>query len=72
MSYCRWICNDEAGRASDVYVFKDISGGYTTLLRNWERHNDTTRDACADRLSRMKAAGLAVPQYVIDDLRAEP
>jgi hypothetical protein len=71
MSYCRWISSDETGRPSDVYVYQDVGGGWTTLTRNpWTRHNDATKAGCADRLSAMKVSGLAVPQYVIDDLRA--
>ena len=115
MSYCRW--SDD----SDVYVYEDVSGGWTThvagrrrvdppaqpslallaegqvfwwmLLERMRRSaldvtgdpmeriaapsagesfNDPSPGECADRLERLRAEGLIVPQYAIDDLRDEP
>ena len=114
MSYCRWTDD------SDVYVYEDASGGWTThvagrrridpppgpsleLLRDgqvfWylmldrmsdsarevtgdpmedlaapsagKSFNDPTPGECADRLEALRAEGLMVPQYAIDDLREE-
>lgn len=36
-----------------------------------ESFNDATPGECADRLERMRASGLNVPQYAIDALREE-
>ena len=36
-----------------------------------ETFNDPTAGECADRLERLKADGLNVPQYAIDSLRRE-
>ncbi len=116
MSYCRWSSDCYQ---SDVYVYADVSGGFTTCVSgrryrplkpvptppaesspggyllywsecsawiddqsNWEwqdveheaagqSFNDDTAKECADRLRALRAAGLNVPQYAIDDLDAE-
>ena len=36
-----------------------------------QTYNDPTASACADRLEQLRAAGFVVPQYAIDELRAE-
>lgn len=68
MSYCRWSTDD--GR-SDVYVYHDIRGGWTTHVRGGEDYNDPTSSECADRLVAIREAGHYVPQGAIDNLRAE-
>lgn len=119
MSYCRWSSDCHQ---SDVYVYADVSGGFTTHVATRKRHplkpvpvhtktigetpadafiaywtacsswvddesnwewrdidhvaagqtfsDDTAKD-CADRLRKLKAEGVNVPQYAIDDLDAE-
>lgn len=60
MSYCRW--SDD----SDVYVYEDCRGGWTTHVTNGEDFNDSTPGDCADRLEKLKAQGFKVPQWAID------
>ncbi len=116
MSYCRWSSDCHQ---SDVYVYEDMNGGWTTHVAGGRRHplrsvpappdtttanmfivywmacerwvcdesnwewrpidakfaglsfNDGSAKDCADRLRSLKAAGLNVPQYAIDELDAE-
>lgn len=116
MSYCRFSSNCHQ---SDVYVYSDVCGGFTTHVAsrrrvplkpvpvppdgadpkatvaywmacsawvdevgNWmwqnipheaagEQFNDDTAKECADRLRRLQADGIKVPQYAIDELDAE-
>lgn len=72
MSYARWGC-------SDVYVYADTGGGWTTHLVTYpadrpfagETFNDPTPSACADRLELLRSHGWDVPQEAIDRLRDE-
>ena len=41
------------------------------LPHDEETFNDPTPAACADRLESLRALGYRVPQYAIDELRAE-
>lgn len=41
------------------------------LPHDGETFNDDTPGACADRLEALRALGYVVPQYAIDELRAE-
>ena len=114
VSYCRWTDD------SDVYVYEDASGGWTTHVAGRRRvgapppaplalaadgqifwymllhrmrqsalevtgdpmeeiaspsagmsFNDISPGECADRLEALRAEGLMVPQYAIDELREE-
>lgn len=56
---------------SDVYVYEDCQGGWTTHVKNGEDFNDPTPGDCADTLEELRKQGHKVPQYAIDELREE-
>ena len=66
MSYCRFGWD-----SSEVYVYADVSGGWTTHVAGAGSFNDPTAAACADRLESLRKEGVSVPQYAIDELRAD-
>ncbi len=61
MSYCRF------GPDSDVYVYADVGGGWTTHLvcngRGFVTHNDSTLEELRDRLIALREKGLTIPDY---------
>lgn len=68
MSFVRW--SDE----SDVYVFADVRGGWTTMLTGsagGDVYRDATRKPCRDRLLLLREMGYLVPQHPIDRLNRE-
>jgi hypothetical protein len=56
----------EVGRLVESLPLEPIGGPH-----DGERFEDTTPGACADTLERLRGEGYHVPQYAIDDLRAE-
>lgn len=65
MSYCR------SGDDSDVYVYLAARGWTTHVSYGGGTYLDFTAGACANRLERLRAEGLRVPQRAIDRLRKE-
>ena len=68
MSYCRWSSDNFQ---CDVYCYADVSGGYTTHVKDGKTYNDATPEQAADRLQELRNSGYKVPQYAIDELRSE-
>jgi len=64
MAFCRFGADD-----SDVYCFYNVNGFYE-VWANQEWSYKTAKGAIK-RLLRLKAEGLIVPQYAIDELEKE-
>lgn len=62
MSYCRW------SDTSDVYVYADVRGGWTTHHVDGTGGTDPTREACLLRLFAYRRAGGKVPDAVLEHL----
>lgn len=58
-----WLKDENEGK---LWRWVDVPDPYAG-----ETYNDASPGECADRLEALKAAGLVVPQYVIDSLREE-
>ena len=69
MAYARWGCD-----GSDVYVFMDVSGGFTCCgcdLVSEPRSNFATKGEMVEHLLAHRAAGHTVPEYAIENIRNE-
>lgn len=65
MSYCR------ADKDSDVYSYHSIVTGHFVTHANGESYSDETPQSFLDRLLKLRAEGLKVPQNAIDRIADE-
>lgn len=69
MAYARWGCD-----GSDVYVFMDVTGGFTCCcceLVGENRSNFATKGEMVEHLLKHREAGHVVPEYAIESIRNE-
>ena len=67
MSYCRF------GKDSDVYLIASGYGGFQLYTKNHPQHcfGFETRQEVLNKLLELKAEGLLIPSYAINNIKEE-